>query len=130
MGLSYADAYDTRALLRRGWGRGEAPYGQKVEPKMRWFLCTIAHSEKYSPAGLLTKDEARRMAASILLKWRWLPFKNCGVSGFIRAEQDNRGTEHCISPKTSTCLAGKPIAGSKLSLCWASIGNGALKRSP
>jgi hypothetical protein len=49
--LSYADAYDTRAPLRRGWGRGEAPYGQKVEPKMRCFLCTIAHVEKYSSAA-------------------------------------------------------------------------------
>ena len=27
----------------------------------------------------------------------------------LRAEQDNRGTAHCISPKTSTCLTGKPI---------------------
>jgi hypothetical protein len=36
---------------------------------MQWFLCTIAHFEKniFRP-GLLTKDEARRMAASILLK--------------------------------------------------------------
>jgi hypothetical protein len=52
---------------------------KKAEPKMRWFLCTIAHFEKnILRPGLLTKDEARRMAASLLLKWRWLPFKNCG----------------------------------------------------
>jgi hypothetical protein len=68
MGLSYADAYDTRALLRRGLGRGEAPMDKKLNRRCDDFCAQLLTLKKYSPAGLPTKDEPRRTAASILFE--------------------------------------------------------------
>jgi hypothetical protein len=65
---SYADAYDTRALLRRGWGGAKHPMDKKLSRRCDDFCAQLLTLKKYSPAGLLTEDEARRMAASILLK--------------------------------------------------------------